>query len=134
MERLQWKDEFAIGVELIDTQHKVLVGIINELYEAIIAKKEGDFLDGIFKRLVEYAQLHFETEERYFDQFSYADAETHKKAHKDLHDQLVELQDKKDDLVDNPFQLMDFLEDWLIDHDVYTDKLFGPCFNENGLK
>ena len=132
--KLEWKDEYSVGVELIDAQHKMFVGIINELYEAIVAKKDKEALDNIFKQLVAYTQFHFQTEERYFDEFKYEGAEEHKTAHKALIDQVAELQQQKTDIMDDPFKLMDFLEDWLIDHIMGMDKLFGPCFNEHGLK
>lgn len=131
---LVWKDEYSVGVSMIDAQHQMFIGIINELYAAITSKKEKDVLDGIFSQLVSYTQFHFQTEERYFDEFDYEGAEEHKAAHKKLVDQVLELQVKKTDLTENPFELMDFLEDWLIDHIIGMDKLYGPCFNEHGLK
>ncbi len=134
MVKLEWKDEYSVGVELIDAQHKMFVGIVNELYEAIVTKKDKEALDNIFKQLVAYTQFHFQTEERYFDEFQYEGAEEHKTAHKALIDQIAELQQQKTDIMDDPFKLMDFLEDWLIDHIMGMDKLFGPCFNEHGLK
>jgi hemerythrin-like metal-binding protein len=134
MVKLEWKDEYSVGVELIDAQHKMFVGIVNELYEAIVTKKEKEALDNIFKQLVAYTQFHFQTEERYFDEFQYEGAAEHKIAHKALIDQIADLQQQKTDIMDDPFKLMDFLEDWLIDHIMGMDKLFGPCFNEHGLK
>lgn len=133
-EKLEWKDEYSVGVALIDAQHQMFVGIINELYDAITTKKEKEVLDNIFKQLVSYTQFHFQTEERYFDEFGYEGAAEHKAAHKALIDQVAELQNSKTDIMDDPFKLMDFLEDWLIDHIIGMDKLFGPCFNEHGLK
>jgi hemerythrin-like metal-binding protein len=134
MVKLEWKDEYSVGVELIDAQHKMFVGIVNELYEAIVTKRDKEALDNIFKQLVSYTQFHFQTEERYFDEFQYEGAVEHKAIHKALIDQVAELQNSKTDIMDDPFKLMDFLEDWLIDHIIGMDKLFGPCFNEHGLK
>ena len=34
MAHIIWKDSFSIGINLIDEQHKNLINIINELYEA----------------------------------------------------------------------------------------------------
>lgn len=131
---LVWKDEYSVGVAMIDAQHQMFIGIINELYSAIMAKKEDDILDDIFNQLVAYTQFHFQTEERYFDEFDYEGAAEHKKAHQDLRDQIADLQKQESDIMKDPFKLLDFLEDWLIDHIVGMDKLYGPCFNEHGLK
>jgi hemerythrin len=130
---LVWKDEYSVGVAMIDAQHQMFIGIINELYSAIMSKKEKDVLDDIFKQLVAYTQFHFQTEERYFDEFDYDGTEEHKAAHKKLVDQVVELQNQESDIMQDPFKLLDFLEDWLIDHIMGMDKLYGPCFNEHGL-
>ena len=131
---LVWKDEYSVGVELIDAQHKMFIGIINELYTAIIDKKEDSILDDIFKQLVSYTQFHFQTEERYFDEFNYEDAEAHKAAHQKLCDQIVELQKQEIDIMKDPFKLLDFLEDWLIDHIMGMDMKYTACFNAHGLK
>jgi hemerythrin len=131
---LVWKDEYSVNVELIDAQHKMFVGIINELYSAIMEKKGKDILDNVFKQLVAYTQFHFQTEERYFDEFHYEGAAAHKAAHKALIDQVADLQKQENNIMENPFELMDFLEDWLIEHIMGMDKLYGPCFNEHGLK
>ncbi len=131
---LVWKDEYSVGVAMIDAQHQMFIGIINELYAAIMSKKEKDVLDDIFNQLVAYTQFHFQTEERYFDEFGYEGAAEHKAAHKRLCDQIADLQKQESDIMQDPFKLLDFLEDWLIDHIIGMDKLYGPCFNEHGLK
>lgn len=134
MRYLAWEEKYSVGVALIDDQHKVFIGIINELYTAIVEKETQVSLDALFGRLIEYTQFHFATEEKYFDEFHYAGAEEHRAAHKAMCDQVVAFQNKKGDILANPFELMDFLEDWLINHIMGMDKLFGPCFNEHGLK
>jgi hemerythrin-like metal-binding protein len=134
MKALEWKEEYSVGVELIDIQHQMFIGIINELYSAIMEKKEKDILDNVFKQLVAYTQFHFQTEERYFDEFDYEGAVEHKAAHKALIDQVADLQKQEKDIMENPFELMDFLEDWLIGHIMGMDKLYTKCFNEHGLK
>lgn len=134
MATFEWKEEYSVGVEMIDEQHKVFIGIINELYTAIMEKKEKIILDDVFKQLVAYTQFHFQTEERYFDEFQYEGSEEHKAAHKKLCDQIAELETKREGIMENPFELMDFLEDWLVDHIMGMDKKYGPCFNEHGLK
>jgi hemerythrin len=134
MRSIEWEEKYSVGIELIDNQHKVFIGILNDLYSAIINKKELSVLDDIFSQLVAYTHFHFQTEERYFDEFDYEGAEAHKIAHRALSDQVVAMQQKYDDVMKNPFELMDFLEDWLIEHIMGMDKLYSQCFKEHGLK
>ncbi len=35
---VEWSDELSVGVEEIDEQHKVLVGLVNEMHEAILSR------------------------------------------------------------------------------------------------
>ncbi len=134
MQKLEWKDEYSVGVALIDEQHKMFVGIMNELYSAIVEKKEKTVIDDVFKQLVAYTQFHFQTEERYFDEFKYEGAQEHKEAHAKLRHQIAELEERKDGIFEDPFLLMDFLEDWLVNHIMGMDKQYGPCFREHGLE
>lgn len=32
----QWSDEFSVDIQEVDEQHKVLVGLLNELHAAIL--------------------------------------------------------------------------------------------------
>lgn len=135
MATFEWKKEYSVGVEMFDEQHKVFFRIVNDLYEAITTGKEKDILDEIFRQLIHYTEFHFESEEHYFDEFHYEDTVEHKKAHVELCRQIAELKEKKErqDL-DNPYELLDFLENWLVDHIMGMDKKYGPCFKEHGLK
>ncbi len=135
MSGFEWKEEYSVGVELIDTQHKMFVGILNDLYAAIMAQKEDLILDDIFDQLVKYTEFHFQTEERYFDEFHYEGSEEHKAEHARLCADIAVLREKKEgSLKSNPFELLDFLEAWLIEHIMDMDKKYTTCFHEHGLK
>lgn len=134
MSTFAWKDEYSVGVQLIDEQHKMFVGIINEMYAAIQEKKGNIVLKDIFNQLVAYTQFHFQTEERYFDEFNYDGSVEHKAAHQALIKQVTDLQGKEAEIMEDPFKLFDFLEDWLVEHIMGMDKRYGPCFNQHGLK
>ena len=44
---IEWKEEYDVGVEIFNEQHKGLFKIINKLYEAINSQKPGSDLDGV---------------------------------------------------------------------------------------
>ncbi len=135
MATLKWKEEYSVGVDMFDEQHKVFFRIVSDLHEAITRGKEQTVLDDIFRQLVKYTEFHFESEERYFDEFHYEDAVEHKEAHAHLCKQIADLKEKKEQQkLDDPYELLDFLEDWLIEHIMGMDKKYGPCFKEHGLK
>ncbi|QFY89958.1 bacteriohemerythrin [Magnetovirga frankeli] len=59
-----WSDNFAVGIEVIDNQHKRLVQLINLLASHLAYQSDIDTLNHIFDELANYASYHFESEER----------------------------------------------------------------------
>lgn len=126
-----WKEEYSVNVKQLDDQHKFFLGIMDKCYEAIQEKKE---LKKTINELIEYADLHFKTEERYFDEFQYDGAAEHKQAHQDLRDKIKLILLKNEaDQTKKAFEFLDFLEDWLVDHLANMDKKYTYCFNKHGL-
>jgi hemerythrin-like metal-binding protein len=64
---VSWQPQFSVGVEEIDTQHKRLFAMINDLQNAIDHSRDN--VTALEKGLVDlmtYAELHFSTEEELF--------------------------------------------------------------------
>jgi two-component system, NtrC family, sensor kinase len=61
----KWNTYFETGIDIIDTQHKELVDIINEAAPLLTSKEElaCGRIEGLIKRLFDYAVMHFATEE-----------------------------------------------------------------------
>jgi hemerythrin-like metal-binding protein len=130
----EWTEKYSVNVKEIDDQHKAFIGIINKLYDSINGGKDAKELDEIFRELVEYAHFHFKTEEKYFDKFDYPDTQKHKEAHKELFRKIEALMAKKTvDKVSLSYELLDFLEDWLVDHLNVMDKDYGAFFKAHEL-
>ncbi|MBT3634539.1 MAG: hemerythrin family protein [Candidatus Marinimicrobia bacterium] len=134
MALVEWKEAYTVNIIEIDTQHKKLVDLINELHAALISGTGTKVLNKILNDLVNYTLYHFDTEEKFFDLYEYPESAEHKKAHKDLVQQVAALQKKHNDgekvlTID----VMNFLRDWLQDHIVGTDKKFGPFLNSKGV-
>ncbi|MFZ3015946.1 MAG: bacteriohemerythrin [Minisyncoccia bacterium] len=133
--KLEWKKEYSVEVEEIDNQHKHLFVIMNELLNLInnnnTKKESGD----IVKSLIEYKIAHFETEEKYFKEFNYDDAEDHIRKHKEFSEtlEIIGMKYPKNS-AEYIFSLVDFLEDWLIGHIMVTDHKYIKCFHDHGLK
>jgi len=131
---ITFKEEHSVGVKEIDDQHKQFIAILNELADAIDNNKTKETLAHIFDELGSYAEFHFATEEKYFDMFSYDGAEEHKAKHQELKEKIADLKSKMaDNQVSLSFELIDFMEDWLIDHLANMDQKYVQCFKEHGL-
>ncbi len=65
MEAFVWNQRFVTGIEIVDTQHRRLVDIINQLGDVMLGGKpmsEGS-MQILFKQLSDYAREHFSDEE-----------------------------------------------------------------------
>lgn len=129
-----WTEEYSVGIAEIDSQHMKLVGLINRLHTSILSKTGKEALSGILNDLVYYTVYHFETEEHYFDEYDYPGSEQHKSEHKQLIEQVAELQ-KRHDAGEKmlTMDVMNFLKDWLHEHILGSDKKYGPYLNEKGI-
>ncbi len=131
----EWKDEFSVGIKEIDDQHKSLIQISERLYQGLYEDMDEGELNSILKELLGFAKTHFETEEKYFDMYGFNDAENHKKEHKLFEQKLKSLFGVGNDQhIEASFELIDFLEDWLLDHMQTKDQEYVKCFEEHGLK
>jgi hemerythrin len=135
MSILAWSHSFSVNVEEIDNQHKKLVDLINMLYDANKEGKAEDILLDILEELTSYAAEHFQTEEKYFDQFNYPNIIEHKKEHNAFIAQVFKF---KNDImagrISISMNIMRFLVDWLTNHIKGSDKAYSAFFNEHGLK
>ncbi|MDD2766955.1 MAG: bacteriohemerythrin [Candidatus Moranbacteria bacterium] len=133
--KLEWNEKYSVGVELIDNQHKVMFATINDLIDAIDATPTKEVLRSIIDKLVEYKRFHFVTEEKYFREFAYAGTEDHIAKHQMFDTMLTKLQEESgDDTIMLAFGLVDFLEDWLVNHLMTADQAYKECFMKHGLK
>jgi hemerythrin len=132
---VEWTDELSVGVQEIDEQHKILVGLVNRMYQSIIMGTDKDEVNAILNELAQYTVIHFAVEESLMRIFDYPDYETHKQHHQELTHQVLELQ-RKSALHENALsmEVFHFLRHWLTYHILHDDKKYGPFLLSKGLK
>lgn len=129
-----WKKSYEIGVADIDLQHRRLVGLINELSDAMMVKHGYSTIPHILEELGDYVQLHFTTEETLMEKASYPGMAEHRNKHLALTEKFLAFKARySQDHELNPKELLDFLCDWLKDHIMMSDKEFGTYLRSEGL-
>lgn len=134
MPLFNWSEKYSVGVYMFDVQHKMFVGLINELHDAMRAGTARDVLGSILKKLLDYARMHFDEEGRQMTAFSYPGLAAHKAEHDKLLAIVIELKarfDRGDNAI--TIEVINFLKDWLINHTMLTDKQYTEFFNERGV-
>lgn len=127
MAYLDWTDRLSVNVPTIDEQHQELVRLINKLHDAMTQGQGNTVLGGIVDGLIEYAQIHFRTEERYFEASDYPDVTAHKRLHEDFVAKAMEFKQGFDEgRLMLSLDVMDFLSDWLVKHIQGTDRTYVP--------
>jgi hemerythrin len=136
MPLMQWNDKLSVGVASIDNDHKRLVGMVNDLYDGVVAGHGKDVLGRVLDGLISYTAEHFAREERYFAQTGYPDSVAHKKEHEDLVKQVLDVQAKYKSGATSTLSLevMNFLKSWLVKHIQGSDKKYGPHLISKGIK
>lgn len=133
---ITWSDEFSVGIESIDEQHKKLVNMIITLHDAIADGRASEVLDEIFNSLLDYTNYHFSYEDELFEKYDYPDAENHKKEHAELKRQVTQHRARlaTGDRFMSEILLLKFIQDWLVNHIMKTDMKFAPFFILKGVK
>ncbi|MBI5006110.1 MAG: hemerythrin family protein [Nitrosomonadales bacterium] len=130
-EPIVWNDSFVTGVDEIDQQHRILVNSLNAANAKLTANTNLELLDQISRDLLSYALYHFETEEELMQEYGYADqdvsaAQHHLEQHRSFSSKVVAVREglKVGTLISRE-DLLSFLNDWLVNHILNTDKKLG---------
>ena len=123
---MQWSQSLSVGIPEMDNQHKKLIDLINQLYEAMGRGKGTEALAGVLDQLETYTKYHFAAEEKFMLQMGYPVLDKHKLVHKDLAAQVVDLKQK---LLTGKMvaavSVGTFLKDWLQNHIQNVDMKYG---------
>jgi len=137
MPLIPWTDEFELGIEEIDEQHKKMLAIINKLFDLFTENKDGDQkeIDKIIKEMADYAVYHFETEEKYFDLYGYEKTKEHVDIHNQYRTKIEEWQKSYEKSHDKAifFEISEFLNNWWTWHINNTDREYVPFMKANDI-
>ncbi|HRH81128.1 MAG TPA: bacteriohemerythrin [Thiobacillaceae bacterium] len=137
-EPIVWNDSYLTGVERIDEQHQVLVNTLNEANERLANGVTRDLLEQITRELLSYALYHFETEEELMAENDYAaraaaDNDRHRQEHRGFSQKVVAIREGlKDGRLVSREELLGFLNAWLVNHILNTDKKLAAYLLERG--
>jgi hemerythrin-like metal-binding protein len=126
---LRWKDEYSVGIEAVDHEHKELIDLINRLHEQLSTRNES--AEAFFGDLFKGISAHFALEERFMGEHGYDQFSQHKADHERLLDDLRDMMDE----LSNDEQVADSdlstrLDAWFSrhfeTHDARLHKALGP--------
>lgn len=125
-----FKDEFRTGIENIDNEHKRLFEIADRAYNVLVDEfipDKYDYIVEIVNELKDYAASHFSHEEAYMARIGYKKLLSHKVEHTDFIEKISEydLEVMDENQKEVIFELLEFLNNWLIHHILDNDMQIG---------
>ncbi len=93
MALLQWKDQYATGIEAVDHEHRELIALINTMHEELMATPSPEKMEAFFGDLFRAISAHFALEERFMRDEGYDHLVQHKTDHERLLDEIRDIMD-----------------------------------------
>jgi hemerythrin len=125
---ITWDDQFLVNCAIIDQQHRGLVDMTNELIQG--CKRGNIATDVVFmktiRKAIDYAQVHFSSEEKYMRQAAYPDLTAHQKEHEIFVAEIIKQVKAFEEDRNDPGELVEFLKNWLLNHIAVSDKKYAP--------
>lgn len=94
MSLIQWKDEFTIGIQSVDHEHRRMVEMINKLHGKLAEDADRDTVADFLGEIHALISAHFALEETEMREMAYDEFEVHKADHEDLLDQIRDMMDE----------------------------------------
>ena len=121
---ITWSDDFLIGIEELDYEHRGLVENINKLHRDLLEDVDMDRIEDTLGSIHARMQAHFALEERVMLSHEYPHYPEHKAEHERLLDEYTELMTKfeRDPTLGNREAIQGVLCQWIVNHILTSDK------------
>lgn len=129
---IAWREAMAVGDEMVDSDHRHLIDLINAFEAAIVGKIDHKKVARVLLGLVEYTGEHFAREEELQLAIRYPYHESHRRSHRDVLRKLSEIVGEYTKTTEGPTRdrmvrdLTAFLKEWLVDHIIQSDLRMKP--------
>ena len=123
MSILPWSSLMSVHNELIDSQHKQLLDMINDVDVALEFGRSSDIFIDVFPDLLAVAKKHFWTEEQIMAAACYNGLDNHRKEHSSLIQKMTDINTEiaHGNAVDYK-QVCAFLGSWMATHMMGEDQ------------
>jgi len=130
----EWKDEWSIGVQRMDHQHKKIFELANIFIQAMELHEDMKTVAGTLEALIDFFYYHYHEEEELMRAYHYPEYESHKRAHKGILDRIGAFEEhfmQADFMVTE--ELIEEYKSLVMDHISDHDMAFGKYLNEKGI-
>ena len=126
MTYFDWEDRYDLGIDAMNGEHQLLIGLMNRLYELNRDNAPHAKLREVLDELEAFTIVHFKHEEQYQASIHYPGLDSHRRIHEQL---LARLSDHKREFVAAKSgvsnKLFGFLKLWLSAHIAGIDQKYA---------
>ncbi len=123
---LTWNEKLSVGVPELDNQHKKLIDLVNNFFEALKSGSSSSVIGASMPVLQNYVNKHFAEEEAFMKKIGYPKIAEHHAIHVELGEKVEKLSAALASGKEvNALKVGQFFKNWLVEHIVREDSQYG---------
>jgi hemerythrin-like metal-binding protein len=135
---INFDDKITLDIDVIDGQHNTWIEIYNEMFKIVAENSSDDKrtqLLPLLKRMHEYTDYHFKSEENLFEHIDYPQTSKHKKSHEKMSESIFKYYKK---ILDHSYvserHIFALMKEWILDHILTEDREYADYIRHNGIE
>ncbi len=126
---LQWKDEYSLGHDIIDSEHKKLFEIANKIFEVKNPFTDSGKIKKLIHELYAYMKYHFDHEEELMSEISFERIDDHKQKHGEIITEMNKMLQESKDFNILELKLTYMMQKWLLVHILEQDLMLNKAID-----
>lgn len=127
---IAWKEDYEVGIDVVDSQHKELFVIAGKAFDLLKNEFVTDKYDAmveILEELKDYAAFHFEIEEKYLEETGFKKLFSHKMEHAAFLQEIeaIDLEELDENQEEHMMRILQFIVNWIDRHILEKDQQFA---------
>lgn len=118
---IQWDPSYEIHHELIDSQHRIFVMLLNRLMANVAKGEDKEHLLRVLNELKKYAEFHFVSEENVMYECAYPGLANHEQIHAEILNKVIDLEQQVMQDQARAVDVVIMLRKWLFSHILIED-------------
>jgi len=131
VEFIKWSDDYCVGNNLIDIQHKLFFEMVRDLSQRVESGKTDVGATEIVQFLQDYIEMHFSVEEAIMNEIHFPDIKNHRTIHNEFSKSIQrlnnELYNEEVSYIFN--KILSITQNWFLDHILTQDKQYQKYFH-----
>ena len=126
--------DLVTGSEPMDGEHRLQVGLLGALGDAVAAGRPADAVDEVFDRLLEFTKVHFASEELLMRLYAYDGYAAHVLEHEAALERIEDIRDQyRTGKTDLTLAMVEALGRWIATHTRRADRTLATFLGDAGI-